>query len=162
MQQTFRPGSVGALMDEYEHAARELKQVLASMTKAEYDTIVDPKAGNPDLQSIHAMTRHVLGAGYGYATYISVALGKPIERPKALPASYEEAAEKIDAMLAFTDTVVQPHYTMPEDDMNKVSIIVPWNVPYELEQMLEHAVCHVHRHRRQMEKFLGVMRNENQ
>jgi len=36
------------------------------------------------------------------------------------------------------------------------SIIIPsrWGVTYNLEQLLEHAIVHILRHRRQIEKFM--------
>jgi len=156
MQQTFRPGSVGALMDEYERAALEMKHVLSQMTEAEYTA--DANAIIVGLESIKALTGHVLSSGYGYATYVSAAFGKPIERPNAPPAPYAEIASRLDDMLAFTDAVLKPHYTIPEEQLDTITMMAPWNIPYTLDQMLEHAVCHIHRHRRQMEKFLVAVR----
>lgn len=141
-------------MDEYERAARDLKQVLATITEVEYNTIVDP---NPELDSICRMMSHVINSGYGYATYVSKALGTPIDRPKVASVSYAEAIPLIDSILKFTDDVLKPHYTMSEDAMDAITMISPWKVVYSIDQMLEHAVCHMLRHRRQVEKYVARM-----
>ena len=151
----FRPGSIGALMDEYERAARDMKAVLSNVTEAEYHAVVDP---NPNLDSIRTMMTHVINSGYGYATYVSKALGTPIDRPKVETVSYAEVIPLIDSILKFTDDVLKPHYLMPEDDMDTITMTSPWKVVYSIDQMLEHAVCHVLRHRRQVEKYVGRMR----
>ena len=42
--------------------------------------------------------------------------------------------------------------------MSKIVIHSGWSVTYDLEQLLEHAIVHVLRHRRQIEKFLLLIR----
>ncbi len=144
-------------MDEYERAERELETVLHAMTTEEYDAIVEPQA-RPELQSVHAMMEHVVNACYGYAVYTAGALGAPRERPRVHDVPHGEAIAMLRTALAFTDDVLRPHYTMSEDDMDQIHMTAPWKIEYSIDQMLEHAVCHILRHRRQIEKFVATQR----
>lgn len=36
MERTFRPGAIGALMDEYERVALELKNLLSTISQEEF------------------------------------------------------------------------------------------------------------------------------
>lgn len=40
---------------------------------------------------------------------------------------------------------------------NQQKIMVRWGQLYDVEQLMEHAIVHVLRHRRQVESFLGKM-----
>ena len=40
---------------------------------------------------------------------------------------------------------------------NQQKIMVRWGQLYDVEQLMEHAIVHVLRHRRQVERFLGKM-----
>src|SRR3954470_14579709 len=81
----YRPGGVGAMMDEYERAARELAYLVEGVSDDEYDVIRDPHTDNPDCHSIRTIMTHVVRATYSYAEYLRVALGLPGERPAAPP-----------------------------------------------------------------------------
>ena len=51
-------------------------------------------------------------------------------------------------------TVATLEGRMSDEEMEAVRIQSPWRVVYDLEQMLEHAIVHILRHRRQIERFL--------
>ncbi|HEX8369344.1 MAG TPA: hypothetical protein VF604_12440 [Pyrinomonadaceae bacterium] len=61
-------------------------------------------------------------------------------------------------MLAYTIETLDGKWEMSEDQMSKIVIHSGWSVTYDLEQLLEHAIVHVLRHRRQIEKFLLLIR----
>jgi uncharacterized damage-inducible protein DinB len=145
-------------MDEYERAARELETVLGMVTPTEYEAFADTTTQHRELRTIGGVMDHVLNSGYGYATYIGAAIGKPLERPKVADVSHGDAVAQLHAVLAFTNDLLRPNYEMHEDEMDKIKIYTPWKVEYTVDQMLEHAVCHVLRHRRQIEKFLAILR----
>ena len=70
MKKTYRKGGVGAMMDEYERAAAELKNVLSSVSEEQFNRIVDTETKDDDCRSIQTIMGHVVNAGYGYADYI--------------------------------------------------------------------------------------------
>ena len=67
---TYRTGPVGALMDEYERAASELKAVLAEIPADTFVKVLDEKTKDEDCRSIQTILHHVVSAGYGYSNYI--------------------------------------------------------------------------------------------
>jgi hypothetical protein len=46
---------------------------------------------------------------------------------------------------------------MTDEEIMAVSMKVRWGPTYDLEQLLEHAIVHILRHRRQIERFLERM-----
>ncbi len=150
----LRRGGVGAMMDEYERAAAELAGILRGITDEEFERIRDRGTEDEDCRSIQTVMRHVVRAGYGYATYIRNAFGDPAERPTIPPAKRLEVLEQLDAALAYMATVLDGKWELPDREIQALRINAPWGPAYDLEQMLEHAIVHVLRHRRQVERFL--------
>ena len=58
-------------------------------------------------------------------------------------------------MLAYTAETLEGRWEMSDEEMMSAVIHSGWGVRYDAEQLLEHAVVHVLRHRRQIEKFIG-------
>lgn len=152
----YRKGGIGALMDEYERAALELKSLVESVSEDDYTRIADAETKDADCHSIQTMMNHVVHTGYGYANairrYYSIPhepLGK--ERPQI-----EKSAigEEIDKVLAYTEETLDGKWEMSYEEMSKVIIYRHTDISEDLEQLLEHAVMHILRHRRQAEKFL--------
>jgi hypothetical protein len=46
---------------------------------------------------------------------------------------------------------------MTDEEITAVKMPVRWGPTYDLEQLLEHAIVHILRHRRQVERFLERM-----
>lgn len=42
---------------------------------------------------------------------------------------------------------------MPEDQIEAVEMTADWGPTYDLEQLIEHAIVHILRHRRQIDKW---------
>ncbi len=151
------------MMDEYERAAGELKRVLAQTTEENFNRIVDTETKDDDCRSIQTIMTHVVGAGYGYADYIRTVFGIPSARPTdtvlatRVPVSHREAVEKIDAFLAYTAQTLEGKWEMTDEEITAVKMPVRWGPTYDLEQLLEHAIVHILRHRRQVERFLEWM-----
>lgn len=154
-KKVYRPGAVGALMDEYERAARELTAIVEGVSDDEYEVVRDPHTDNPDCHSIRTVMTHVVRSGYSYAEYIRVAFGLPGERPAAPPEDRLSTLAGVEAALAYTAGVLDGRWTMSDDEITAVRVHTRWGPEYDLEQMLEHAIVHVLRHRRQIERFLG-------
>ena len=167
MMRIYRKGGVGAMMDEYERAARELKSVLGRASEEQFNRIVDPETKDENCRSIQTIITHVVRAGYGYADYIRTAFGIPSTRPpetlpgQSVPVLQREAAGKIDGFLAYTVQTLEGKWEMTDEEIQAVAMKVRWGPNYDLEQLLEHAIVHILRHRRQVERFLERMGGVN-
>lgn len=152
----YRKGGIGALMDEYERAAFELQSLLEIVSEENYIKIADSETQDSDCYSIHTIMNHVIHAGYGYANsirhYYSIQ-HEPLgdERRKI---EKSKISEEIKIMLEYTEETLNGKWEMSYEDMAKVIILRKIGSPQNIEQLLEHAVMHILRHRRQIEKFL--------
>lgn len=155
----YRKGGVGALMDEYERAVREYEALLREISAEDYQRIADSETEDENCRSIQTVTSHVVSAGFGYANYIREYFSMPAEKYSRESVSYQKAHEKIAAMLDYTIKTLEDKWEMPDDEMTAVVIKARWGPTFDLEQMLEHAIVHILRHRRQIEKFLLKFRN---
>lgn len=151
----FRTGAVGALLDEYERAAREFQSLIGETGEAAFTEIRDRETADEDCRSIQSVSRHVVMAGYSYANYIRQHFSMPFQPVPREPLAYAEASAAIDEMLAYTAEALEGKWEIGDDEVGKVVIKSRWGVVYDLEQLLEHAIVHVLRHRRQVEKFLA-------
>ena len=152
----YRKGAVGALMDEYERAALELKSIVENISREDYERIADAETKDDDCRSIQTMMNHVVHAGYGYANGIRgkfsmshEPLGK--ERRQISPS---EIGTEIDKVLAYTVETLDGKWEMSYAEMEETVIMRKENFSENIEQILEHAVLHILRHRRQVDKFL--------
>jgi len=163
MVDNYRKGATGALMDEYERAARELKTVMSQLSIDDYIKIVDPHSPDKDCSSIRFIMNHVIRAGYGYANYIRKYFGYGFTERKE---NYDvetpaKACEELDKMLDYTVETLSNKWDLTEKDVISSRIETRWGQVYDFEQLMEHAIVHVLRHRRQIEKIILVMKDEN-
>ncbi|MEO8074115.1 MAG: DinB family protein [Acidobacteriota bacterium] len=157
----YRKGAVGALMDEYERAAIELKSIVENVSEEEYERIADAETKDADCHSIQTMMNHVIHAGYGYANGIrrkTSMAHEPLgdERPQI---SQMEIGDEIDKVLAYTEETLDGLWEMSYAELDKFVIERKGDFSENLEQLLEHAVLHILRHRRQVDKFLLKFEN---
>lgn len=158
-QKHYRAGALGALIDEYERAAAELIALIHSITDAEYEVVVDAETSDDDCHSIQTMMAHIVGSAHGYAGHIrtqfgleSKMLGKPLF-PRA------EFASRLQTALAETAAIFEGKWEMTKAEADAlVPIKTRYGGTYDLEQMLEHTIVHILRHRRQSERFLQKLR----
>ena len=153
----YRKGAIGALMDEYEKAAFELKSVLENISEADYTRIVEGESEH--CRSIEVIMNHVVRAGYGYSKYIRDALSMdalPVE-DRQIPQT--EIGGEIDKMLAYTAEIFEGERSITDEEMENIYFKTRWGVTYNIDQLFEHAIVHILRHRRQIEKFLLKFQN---
>jgi len=150
-----RVGPVGALMDEYERAVGELTRILDGMTDEEYERIRDTETKDEGCRSIQTILTHVIGAGYGYAGMYRDHWGMERIPRWSETVSRTVAAPKLREMLGYTVATLEGRWNMSEDEFNAIRIESRWGQTYDFEQLFEHAIVHVLRHRRQIERFLG-------
>lgn len=155
MVKTYREGPVGALLDEYERAADELKNVLSDIDSHYFLAIVDHETSDPDCVSVERILNHVVNSGYGYANLIRKQFGDAFtEKIQAKPMQTpQDACLELDQMLHYTAVTLENKMQITLEEILNNLIKVSWGQQYDFEQLLEHAIVHVLRHRRQIEKF---------
>jgi hypothetical protein len=156
MQKNYRKGGIGAVMDEYERASADLKHLVGSISETDFVKIVDTETKDDDCRSVQTIVSHVTNSGFGYANYIRDWFGIPKSSPERKLLTQEEFLVRFDKMLAYTAETLQDKWEFSDEEIMKVKMIVRWGPHYDLEQLLEHAVVHILRHRRQIEKFFAA------
>lgn len=156
MSKKFRKGGIGAVMDEYERAASELKNLVQKISESDYIKIVDTETQDDDCRSVQTIVSHVTNSGYGYANYIRDWFSIPKNSPERRMLSQKDFPAEFDKMLSYTSETLEDKWEYSDDEIQKVKMIVRWGPKYDLEQLLEHAVVHILRHRRQIEKFVNA------
>ncbi len=154
MGKTLRKGGVGAMMDEYERAAADLSAILRRISDEEFERVRDLETPDEGCRSIQTIMRHVVGAGYGYAGYIREAYGVETKRPDVPLGKRLDLLDQLEVMLAYTAATLEGKWDLSDEEIMAVTIRSRWGATYDLEQLLEHAIVHVLRHRRQIERFL--------
>ena len=79
-----------------------------------------------------------------------------VERYEADPAqlrSPQEVRELLTEGILFTEATVEPLLNATDEEIQALSFAVRWGPRYDPEMILEHAVCHLLRHRRQLERW---------
>ena len=151
-----RIGESGAILDEYEKAIAELKDVITPLSSTDIQQVVDTQTKDKDCVSIQSILTHVVESGYTYVIEIRKWLGEKIDyRKRIYLTTAEEYRNAFDEMFAFNEQlfVDHPNLKFVECDREK-TIIVRWGQNYDVDQLMEHAIVHILRHRRQIENFI--------
>ena len=97
---------------------------------------------------------HTVDSGYRYANQIrlfggliSVAVDFKIETP-------HDAIRSLEKMLIYTSNSVEGDWTMNNEEILATRRETKWGL-YDIEMMFEHAIVHILRHRRKIEKFMA-------
>ncbi|MDF1694356.1 MAG: DinB family protein [Saprospiraceae bacterium] len=148
-------GAIGALLDEYERAISDLNSIIQPIDQKLLTLIIDPHTKDEDCRSIQSILTHIVRAGYGYAVSIYNHQGK--QMPFKQNRVYDDAQQYIDAineMFQFTLSVFDDFPNLELEQYNPESkILTRWGQRYDVEQLMEHAIVHILRHRRQIERF---------
>lgn len=155
-----RPGAVGALLDEYGRALRDLQALVTDVHDAELITVVDATTPDPNCRSIQTVLAHVVRSGYTYAILVNSLKG-PLApyRERIYRTTATDFIQDLDAMFAFTVAALgQFHDEELEVFEEAAKALSPWGQRYDAEQMMEHAIVHILRHRRQLARFLQQLR----
>lgn len=155
-------GNVRALLEEYRKAINELIYVIKPITEKQLSIIVDVYTKDPDCKSIQSVLTHVVCSGYGYIIYIENYLGDNKSRPERI--TYDSPTEYIEALNLMFEYAINFFHKNPRLEIEQIEqskkIIVNWGQQYDIEQLLEHAVVHILRHRRQLERFMLQLKVE--
>lgn len=154
MRETYRRGPIGALMDEYERAASELRSLIERIPEDDFVRVVDAQTNDDACRSVQTIMSHVVKAGYGYADYIREQFSIASTRPRHDLLSRQESLEQLDAALHYTVQTLEGRWEMSDEERSATVIKSRWGAVYDVEGLLEHAIVHLLRHRRQIEKFI--------
>jgi uncharacterized damage-inducible protein DinB len=141
-------------MDEYERAASELGSLIEQIPEDDFARIVDAQTKDDDCRSVQTIMSHVVRAAYGYADYIREQFAIASTRPQSKLLSRQESLKQLDAALLYTVETLEGKWEMSGEDISATVINTRWGAVYDVEGLLEHAVVHILRHRRQIEKFI--------
>lgn len=159
---TYRTnGAVGALLDEYERSLNDLKKVIAPLSKAQLLHVVDSETTDLDCQSIQTILSHIAQSGHAYVIYIRNHLGESIAfKETQLLDSIQDYNLALDDMFKANENLFHdyPDMTLEVFEQHE-KIKGGWGNYYDVEQMMEHAIVHVLRHRRQIERFIKTLDN---
>lgn len=141
-------------MDEYERAAAELSRLLETIDDSSF--VADHPAEAENCRSIQKIMGHVVRAAYAFADDIRGALDIPVVTRTGSNSleDRDESNASLWRALQYTAVTLGGRWSMPESEIEKVTMGTPWGTTYTLEQMLEHAIVHILRHRRQIERLL--------
>ncbi|REH50406.1 hypothetical protein C7448_10417 [Tenacibaculum gallaicum] len=156
-------GAIGALLDEYEKSIGEFKELIKDVTSKELIQIVDNNTKDEDCKSIQTIITHVVRAGYTYVIEIRKWLGESIAyKEKEKLSSISEYNEALDKMLAYNEQLFCDYPNMKLEELKPdKKIHVKWGQKYDVEQLFEHAIVHILRHRRQIELFKEKLIDRN-
>ena len=157
MKKSYRDnGAIGALLDEYEKAVFELIEVISGITAEELTVIVDSETKDKDCRSIQTILTHVLRAGYGYARTIRNFNGEEAKSiPRIVCKTTEAYVQELKKMFQYNEKLFAdyPSMKLEEKDNNK-KMVTSWGQSFDVDQLMEHAIVHILRHRRQIERFM--------
>jgi uncharacterized damage-inducible protein DinB len=160
MERVYRQGAVGALMDEYEKAISELKRCIEDIPDKDLTLVVDTTTTDLNCKSVQTILSHVVSSAYSYAVNVQKLNRYSFVRPdKTFHFTVKEYIRDLTDAFRFTATVFEDIKDAELEQFdNSAKISTSWGQVYDIEQMMEHAIVHVLRHRRQIEKFKIALR----
>jgi len=146
-------GAIGALLDEYEKSISELILVIQDISPNELIDIKDHKTKDEDCKSIQSILTHIVQSGYTYAIEVRRWFGENVDYKDKVTLSHaNDYIQALNEMFNYNETLFKDYsdVSVVEYDKNK-KIVVRWGQQYDIEQLFEHAIVHILRHRRQIE-----------
>lgn len=147
--------AVNALLSEYRKVIMELQNVIQNIPDEKLVLTITTETNNEDRLSIQTILAHIVNSGYAYCVYIRNLRDATIERPKKeIRKSVEEYKADLNNVLLYTYETFDNIYDNDLENFNKLEKIkTSWGQIYDIEQLFEHAIVHILRHRRQIENF---------
>lgn len=149
---------VRAILDEYARAIRDLELVVKGISPEHY--VTGTNLSDEEFPDIRAIMEHVVGAGNRYVDYIESALDNTDVTRRQHDYTYGTPAEALASLWYAYDRMVRllsRTVGRSDADLAQLEIRTRWEQTYDIEQMLEHAIVHILRHRRQIERWLAAL-----
>jgi uncharacterized damage-inducible protein DinB len=151
-------GTIKALLGEYKKAINELIAVIKPLNNKDLLVIKDDKTANENCRSVQTILTHVVYAGYGYTNFIENHLDiKKERRPKKFFENANDYIGELNGMFDYCQSFFfeHPDIELEEHDASK-KILTHWGQVYDIDQLMEHAIVHVLKHRRQIQRFVST------
>ena len=133
-----------------------MQNVIHNIPDHELALTITPENKDKDCKSIQTILAHVVNSGYVYCIYIHNLRHTAIEeRPKKeIRKTAAEYKTNLDNVLLYTYETFDTIYDNNLERFNESEKIkTSWGQIYDIEQIVEHAIVHILRHRRQIEHF---------
>jgi len=148
-------GATRALLDEYARAASEFCDVVERFDAGAFTA--ERASEDPSCISVREVARHVGHA----ARYYAADLGRALSADYAMPdwpdidtlRDPPDVRVHLDAALGHTEEVAKRLETMSPEEVMATRFEMSWGQLYDPEILLEHAIVHLLRHRRQLERW---------
>jgi uncharacterized damage-inducible protein DinB len=144
--------ALNSLKTIYDESVDSIIEVIHDLSITQLRTIVDKETENEDTRSIQSILSHILHSGDRYIKYISdhFNLEYDMNEKIALASVQEYKLALARLKLNFERFVMQ----FKDSDLDKDErIVTSWNQPYNIEQLIEHAIVHNLRHLLQIKKY---------
>lgn len=150
-------------MSEYKHGGaealvrlhdRHMRTFLPTWQRARVADLRLPRTDDPDYASLDALLYHVMGAARFYMRWCCHVLELEDPGIEEVPAQ-EELSDRAEAYMNH----VLEHWDGPLRDVDPKrfedkAFMAPWDSPFTVDGMLEHAVMHPIRHEFQLARLL--------
>ncbi len=153
-------GAISALIGIYENVVLEIAAITDEMSEDDFMKIFDTATADENCRSVQTIVSHIASAGYGYANYIRKAFSIQSRDFEKRLLTRREAVKELESVVNYTAASFQGKWEMCSQEISATIIEVHWGKTYDLEQLIEHAIVHVLRHERQIQRFLGRLSTE--
>ncbi|MCZ4245341.1 DinB family protein [Pedobacter punctiformis] len=149
-------GAIAALLEEYKKAIDELIAIISPLNPAQLTAIVNPDALDEDVRSIQNILSHVVASTYSYTVYIENWIGLHTVRPnRYVFDNVKDYIEKLNSGFSYCENCFLQNRDIPLEEFdNNKKINTRWGQQYDVEQLMEHAIVHILRHRRQIQNII--------
>jgi uncharacterized damage-inducible protein DinB len=148
-----------AFIEEYKKAAKEYCTVLDKFSQANFEKKIGFHTKGPDCTSIKSITYHVLQAGYGYVGHVNSMSNVECYEYDRKIESPQVGITELNKMLRFTETSFSAIWDKTNTELETWRFKTRWKETYSFEQLMEHAIVHILRHRRQIENMIKENNN---
>jgi len=153
-------GAIAALLDEYKRALLDFEHTITGVSAEELLEIVDPNTVDDNCRSIQTILAHVVRAGNVYAIEVRRFRGENLAFPdRKYHTTIADFQRDLWNMYEYTVHTFENIQNKEIEELdNSKKIVMRWGQSYDIEQLMEHAIVHILRHRRQIEHFLSRLR----